>query len=82
MVRYILLGYINRIQKRETTAEENIFLKKKKKKKTYRVVDGLPAIHIANNDIIKLAKSVNKCAASVAIARLLDKTPPIFAYIQ
>lgn len=36
-------------------------------------VAGLMAIHNENKEIIKLAKSVNKCAASVAIAKLLDK---------
>ena len=45
---------------------------------TYFCVDGLPAIHMANNDIKKLAKSVKRCAASVAIAKLFDITPPIF----
>lgn len=35
-------------------------------------VAGLVAIHNANKDIIKLAKSVSRCAASVAIAKLLD----------
>lgn len=39
-------------------------------------MEGRAANHIAKSDIIKLAKSVNKCAASVAIARLFDKTPP------
>lgn len=43
---------------------------------TYLRVDGRPANQIANNDIIKLAKSVSKWAASVAIAKLLDHTPP------
>jgi hypothetical protein len=32
---------------------------------------------MANNDIIKLAKSAKRCAASVAIAKLFDKTPPL-----
>jgi hypothetical protein len=36
-------------------------------------VAGLEATHIAHNDIMKLAKSVSKCEASVAIAKLLDK---------
>lgn len=36
-------------------------------------VGGLVAIQRENNEIIKLAKSVNRCAASVAMARLLDK---------
>lgn len=44
---------------------------------TYFFVDGRPAIHIANSDIIKLAKSVSKCAASVAMAKLFDTTPPL-----
>ena len=44
---------------------------------TYRFVDGLPANQMANSDIMKLAKSVNKWAASVAIAKLFDKTPPV-----
>lgn len=39
-------------------------------------VAGLEPTHNANNDIIKLPKSVNRCAASVAIAKLLDSTPP------
>lgn len=43
---------------------------------TYLRVDGRPAIQMANNDIIKLAKSVSKWAASVAIAKLFDITPP------
>lgn len=43
---------------------------------THRCVDGRPAIQMANNDIIKLAKSVSKWAASVAIAKLFDATPP------
>lgn len=41
------------------------------------LVAGLEPTHIANTDIIKLAKSVSKCAASVAIAKLLDKIPPV-----
>lgn len=45
-------------------------------RKTYRCVEGRPAIQMANSDIIKLAKSVNKWAASVAIAKLLDQIPP------
>lgn len=48
----------------------------KKFRCTYFRVDGRPANHIANNDIIKLAKSVSKWAASVAMAKLLDQTPP------
>jgi hypothetical protein len=36
-------------------------------------VAGRDPTHSANNEIIKLAKSVNKCAASVAIARLDDR---------
>lgn len=43
---------------------------------TYLRVDGRPAIHMANNDIMKLAKSVSKWAASVAMAKLFDHTPP------
>lgn len=39
-------------------------------------VAGRDPTHSANNEIIKLAKSVNKCAASVAIARLDDRYPP------
>lgn len=31
---------------------------------------------MANSEIIKLAKSVSKCAASVAMAKLFDRTPP------
>lgn len=42
----------------------------------YLRVDGRPANHIANKDIIKLAKSVSKWAASVAMAKLFDITPP------
>lgn len=40
------------------------------------VVAGFVAIHKANNEIIKPAKSDIKCAASVTIARLLAKYPP------
>lgn len=47
----------------------------------YLLVDGLAATHIANNDIINAAKSANKCAASVAIAKLFDNTPPIISTI-
>lgn len=36
-------------------------------------VAGLEATHKENNDIIKLAKSVSKCAASVAMAKLLER---------
>lgn len=32
---------------------------------------------MANSEIIKLAKSVSKCAASVAMAKLFDRTPPV-----
>lgn len=32
---------------------------------------------MANREIIKLAKSVSKCAASVAMAKLFDSTPPV-----
>jgi hypothetical protein len=39
-------------------------------------VAGLEATHIAQSDIMKLAKSVRRCDASVAIAKLLDKYPP------
>lgn len=41
------------------------------------LVAGLPATQIENSEIMKDAKSVNKCAASVAIAKLFDNTPPI-----
>lgn len=37
---------------------------------------------MAKSDIIKLAKSVKRWAASVAIAKLFDKTPPIFFFIE
>lgn len=40
------------------------------------LVAGLLATHIENKDIINEAKSVNKCAASVAIAKLFDNIPP------
>lgn len=40
------------------------------------LVAGLPATQIEKRDIINDAKSVNKCAASVAIAKLFDNTPP------
>lgn len=43
---------------------------------TYFLVDGRPASQMANSDIMKLAKSVSRCAASVAMAKLLDQTPP------
>lgn len=36
-------------------------------------VGGLVAIQSENSEIMKLAKSVSRCAASVAIARLLDR---------
>jgi len=39
-------------------------------------VAGLLATQREKRDIIKDAKSVNKCAASVAIAKLFDNTPP------
>lgn len=39
-------------------------------------VAGLEPTHRANKDIIKLAKSVSRWAASVAMAKLLDRTPP------
>lgn len=39
-------------------------------------VAGLEATHNAHSDIMKLAKSVRRCDASVAIAKLLDKYPP------
>lgn len=38
----------------------------------YLLVDGLAATQSANSDIIKLARSANRCAASVATARLLE----------
>lgn len=40
------------------------------------LVGGRDATHSEKRDIIKLAKSVKRWAASVAIARLPDKTPP------
>lgn len=40
------------------------------------LVGGLDPTHSANNEIIKLPKSVSKCAASVAMAKLPDHTPP------
>jgi len=40
------------------------------------LVAGLLATQMEKRDIIKDAKSVNKCAASVAIAKLFDNTPP------
>lgn len=43
---------------------------------SYFLVAGLLATQRENSDIIKLTKSVNRCAASVAIARLFDKNPP------
>lgn len=55
----------------------NIKDKSPGEKETYRWVEGRPAIQMANNEIIKLAKSVNKWAASVAIAKLFDKMPPV-----
>jgi len=39
-------------------------------------VAGLEATHKAHSEIMKLAKSVRRCEASVAIAKLLDKYPP------
>lgn len=41
------------------------------------LVAGLLATQMEKRDIINDAKSVNKCAASVAIAKLFDNTPPI-----
>lgn len=49
---------------------------------TYLRVDGRPANQMANNDIIKLVKSVSKCAASVAMASELEYTPPITSKIM
>ena len=46
------------------------------------VVAGFVAIHKANNEIIKPAKSDSKCAASVMIARLLAKYPPEIMMIR
>ena len=40
-------------------------------------VGGRDATHKENKEIMKLAKSVRRCAASVAIARLEDNTPPV-----
>lgn len=40
-------------------------------------VAGLEATHRAHSDIMKLAKSVSRCDASVAIAKLLDIYPPV-----
>lgn len=40
------------------------------------LVAGLLATQIEKRDIMNDAKSVNKCAASVAIAKLFDNTPP------
>lgn len=40
------------------------------------LVAGLLATQMEKRDIINDAKSVNKCAASVAIAKLFDNTPP------
>ena len=37
---------------------------------------GLAAIQMATSEIMKEAKSVRRWAASVAMARLLDRTPP------
>ena len=37
---------------------------------------------MANSEIMKLAKSVRRCAASVAMARLLDRTPPTTSAIM
>jgi len=43
-------------------------------------VAGLEATHMAQSDIMKLAKSVRRCEASVAIAKLLDKYPPAWVH--
>lgn len=40
------------------------------------LVAGLPATQMEKSEIMNDAKSVNKCAASVAIAKLFDNTPP------
>ena len=45
-------------------------------------VAGLLASHIANKEIMNDAKSVSRCAASVAIAKLLAKTPPTISTIM
>ena len=46
------------------------------------VDEGLEATYSENRDIIKEAKSVNKCAASVAIAKLLARIPPTISKIM
>lgn len=40
------------------------------------LVAGLLATQMEKRDIMKDAKSVSKCAASVAIAKLFDNIPP------
>jgi predicted TIM-barrel enzyme len=45
-----------------------------------RFLAGLVAIHQANKEIIKEAKSVSKWAASVAIANEFASTPPVIRY--
>jgi hypothetical protein len=44
--------------------------------KDMRLVAGLDATHSEKSEIMNEAKSVSKCAASVAIARLFAITPP------
>ena len=46
------------------------------------VDEGLEATYSENRDIMKEAKSVNKCAASVAMAKLLAKIPPTISRIM
>jgi hypothetical protein len=41
-----------------------------------RRVAGLADTYSEKSEIMKLAKSVSKCAASVAMAKLLDNQPP------
>ena len=45
-------------------------------RKKYFIYLGLPATQMANSEIMKEAKSVRRWAASVAMARLLERTPP------
>lgn len=43
-------------------------------------VGGRLATHSEKREIIKLAKSVRRCAASVAIAKLDERYPPVITF--
>ena len=43
---------------------------------------GLAAIQMENKEMAKEAMSVRRCAASVAMARLLERTPPTISAVM